>query len=490
MARQKKKYPEDIKTMIGLSTLNWTETIGNTFITGLFMLYLTDYANIGAYAATLGTILLMVGRIIDVIDDPVQGWIMDRSKGTKIGKYKPFIMLSIAMITIAMCCLFAIPSSIVHNTALVSIWVVFFYLFYDMGTAFNAQTPLKQSLTTDPAIRAKHMTWPRVISMIVVIPMSFFVTIMATLNQSIGDMGKSFSILAVGISLAACVISMIGISLVKEGKHMETSEEDRVTFADFKKLFVDNKPFTINIAITIFHGFVWTMVFATTTYYVKWAYCTDLSTGVVDQGALGTMTMVLGIFQLLPSIIGALISPKLVKIFNGPVKVFRLAMIMELIGSASLFVFMMIGVLNKAPVIYFICIFVLLLGAGFTFVPGSMIGVECMDYTMVKAGKEIHGIVNSVTNFISKAQSALSSALVGLILIAIGYEVDSVTDTFMGSLDSIPTMLYWFIVVCGLVPAVLCVISLIFLKMYPIDSKMRTEINAQIEKMREEKNGK
>lgn len=113
-----------------------------------------------------------------------------------------------------------------------------------------------------------------------------------------------------------------------------------------------------------------------------------------------------------------------------------------------------------------------------------------MDYTMVKAGKEIHGIVNSVTNIIAKAQAALSSALVGLILISIGYEVDSVTDTFIGSLDSIPTMLYWFIFVCGLLPAILCVISLVFLKMYPIDSKMRLELNEQIAKMREKQNDK
>lgn len=62
MARQKKAYPEDWKTMFGLSTLNWAETIAGSFITGLFMLYLTDYANIGAFAATLGTTLLLVGQ--------------------------------------------------------------------------------------------------------------------------------------------------------------------------------------------------------------------------------------------------------------------------------------------------------------------------------------------------------------------------------------------------------------------------------------------
>lgn len=486
MARQKKAYPEDGKTMFGLSTMGWADTIATSFITGLFMLYLTDYANIGAYAATLGTTLLLIGRIIDMVDDPVQGWIMDRTRPTKIGKYKPFMIISIILITLSMCFLFSVPQAIVHNTVLTSIWVIFFYLLYDIGTAFNAQIPLKQSLTTDPRIRARHMTWPRVVSMIVVIPMSFFIAMVTGLNSVVGNMSRSFSLMAVIIALIAGIVSLIGIGVVKEGKHMDESREEKITFKEIASLFVGNKPFLINTVMTIFHGFVWTMVFATTTYYIKWAYCTDLSTGVVDQAAFGTMTMIMGIFQLVPSILGAAISPKLVKIFDGPVKVFQIAASLELIGGAGLFIAMMMGVLNSSPVLYFILIFILLMGAGLTFVPGSMMGVECMDYAMVKVGREMHGIFNSVSSIISKAQAALSSALVGAVLIAIGYEVDSATDTFLGELSAIPDMLRSFIVISGLVPAILCVITLICLKLYPIDSKMRSEINEKIAEMRNE----
>lgn len=486
MTRQKKAYPEDAKTMFGLSTMNWAETISGSFITGLFMLYLTDYANIGAHAAALGTTLLLVGRVIDMVDDPIQGWIMDRTHPTRIGKYKPFLIISIITITISMCCLFSVPQGMVHNVALTSIWVIFFYLLYDIGTAFNAQIPLKQSLTTDPRIRARHMTWPRVVSMIVVIPMSFFIAMVTGLNSVIGNMSTSFSVMAVVIALIAGMVSLVGVSMVKEGKHMDETQEGKITFKEIAGLFIGNKPFLINTIMTVFHGFVWTMVFATTTYYIKWAYCTDLSTGVVDQATFGTMTMIMGIFQLFPSIIGAAISPKLVKIFDGPVKVFRIAASLELIGGAGLFVAMMLGVLNSSPALYFILIFILLMGAGITFVPGSMMGVECMDYAMVKVGREMHGIFNSVSSIISKAQAALSSALVGAVLIAIGYEVDSATDTYLGELSAIPDMLKWFIVISGLIPAILCVITLVCLKLYPIDSKMRREINEKIAELRQQ----
>ena len=111
--------------------------------------------------------------------------------------------------------------------------------------------------------------------------------------------------------------------------------------------------------------------FGTTTYYIKWAYCTDLSTGVVDSDKLGFMTTILGIAQLIPSILMAAVSPKLVKLFNGHVKVYRLSMQLEMIGGLGLFLCMVIGVLHQTPILFFVFIIILLLGAGLSFVPGT-----------------------------------------------------------------------------------------------------------------------
>ncbi len=483
--RQKKSYPEDFKTMFGLSTLNWTETVSNAFMTGLFMLYMTDYAGIGASAAALGTILLTAGRIFDAVNDPLQGFIMDRAKPGKYGKYKPFIIISTIMITVSLCFMFSIPEAVAKSPVLVTIWFVFFYLMYDMGASFFAENPLKQSLTTNPVIRSKFTTWPRIVSMIVVIPMSFFIPILTSINVGVDNMSKSFSLLSVAFLLIAGIVSLIGIAMVKEGKHVETESEEKLSVKDVLYMFKTNKPLLISILVTVFHGFVWTLVFATTTYYTKWAYCTDLATGVVDSERLGTMTMILGIFQLFPSILMAALSPRLVKLFNGPVKVFQLSMILEMVGGLGLFVCMILGILHTTPALFFIMILIILLGAGLSFVPGTLIGIECMDYGMYRTGREMHGMCHAVNRFIGKAQTALSSALVGGILIAVGYQVDSVTDTFIGELSAIPQMLNSFILISGLAPAILCIISLFIMRFYPIDDKLRAEINAKIEKMKD-----
>lgn len=42
MAKEKKQYPEDFKTMFGVSTMGLAQMVGNSLITGVLMLYITD----------------------------------------------------------------------------------------------------------------------------------------------------------------------------------------------------------------------------------------------------------------------------------------------------------------------------------------------------------------------------------------------------------------------------------------------------------------
>ncbi|NLG97175.1 MAG: hypothetical protein GX491_07435 [Chloroflexi bacterium] len=485
--KAKKQYPEDFKTIFGLSTMNWAEVISGAFLTGLFMIYLTDYAGIGVMAATLGTALLVGGRLFDAIDDPLQGYIMDMAKPGRWGKYKPFIILSILLTTLAICMLFSIPTSVASNPVLVVIWVVLFYLMYDIGVSFFADNPLKQSLTNDPVIWSKITTWPRIIGTLVAVPMAFFIPMLTSINNNIGDMHQSFSIMTLAFMIPAGLISLLGILLVREGKHIEMEKHEKISLKEIFQMFKANKPWIVSTLVSVFNGFVWTLVFATTTYYIKWAYCTDLTTGVVDAAKFGSLTTVLGIFQLLPTILMAAISPWLVKIFKGPLKVYMLSMWLQVTGGMGLFVTMLLGVLQTSPVIFFVFLVTILLGAGLSFVPGTLIGIECMDYGMYATGKEMHGIVNSVSRFISKAQTALSSALIGAVLIAIGYQVDSVTDTFVGDLSTIPSMLRSFIIICGLLPAVFSLIALFILRYYPITNEVREKMNQAINRMKEAK---
>ena len=120
------------------------------------------------------------------------------------------------------------------------------------------------------------------------------------------------------------------------------------------------------------------------------------------------------------------------------------------------------------------------LAIGIDFVPGSSIGMEIMDYTIYSSGKDRSALTGVLGKFLEKAQSAVSSALVGGILIAIGYQVDSVTGNYVGDIAKMPTLLTWMIVVIGALPAVMAVIGVLILNKYPIDQEKRKEIQAFI----------
>lgn len=106
--------------------------------------------------------------------------------------------------------------------------------------------------------------------------------------------------------------------------------------------------------------------------------------------------------------------------------------------------------------------------------------MEVMDYTIYSTGKDRSALTGVLDKFLEKAQSAVSSALMGSILIAIGYEVDSVTGDYIGELSAMPSMLTWMTVIMGLVPAILAVIAVLIISRYPIDQAKRKEIQAYI----------
>lgn len=483
MSKQKKQYPENFKTLFGVSTMNWTSMGAASFMTSLFMLYLTDYAGIGAYAATLGTILLFVGRIFDAVNDPLQGWIMDNAKRTKWGQYRPFVFLSIVLTTIAILALYCLPNAIAKNPVLVTIWIVIFYLLYDIGASFYAEGPLKQSMTLDETVRAKLNVVPRVVSTFVAIPFAFFLTMTTELNKSIGDMHKSFALMTAIIIIPVGIISLVGICLVKEGKYNSKKEANiKISFKDIVAMFKGNKALWIHFLAQLFSGFNWTMIFATTAYYMKWAYCADPLTGVVDSGKLGTYTAILGAMQILPMIIGTAIGPMLMKRLKSTVKFAKISLVVGIISGFLMFFCKVTGLLSAVP-LYFILLFIQLLSVGMAFTPFSLLWMECMDYNAYKSGSSMSGIVNATQTFLGKAQTALSSAMVGIILIAIGYKVDSVTDAFVGDLSKIPTMTTWFTVISGLAPAVLSIVAFLFYQfLYPITDEVRADMKKVLSK--------
>ena len=263
---------------------------------------------------------------------------------------------------------------------------------------------------------------------------------------------------------------------------MEPDEDEKVKIADFFELFKTNKAMVVHFCKCIFSGFIWTFLFATPTYYVKWGLCADLTTGEVDMTTFATYSMIISLMMLFPLLIGSLTArPMMKKLGGNPAKLTKLNLAMQGIGGAMLFLAHILGFMS--PLVFFICLFVMAYAIGNDFVPQSTVEMEIMDYTIYKTGKDRSALSGVVNRFLEKAQTAVSSAIIGVVLIAIGYEVDSVSGDFVGNLANMPTMLTWFIVIMGLIPAIFAVIGIIIYTKYPIDDEERANIRRYMDEL-------
>ena len=492
MAKKEKKVKTaesvGFKEMFGVTALSTNNGIAVTFMSSLFMVYMTDYAGLGAWGATLATTLLLAARIIDAVDDPIQGFIMDSGKVGKHGKYKPFFMLSIAMTFIGTVALYALPNAITKTPLLVTIWVIFFYLVYDIGTSFYNPNLLYRTMTSDPEQRAKLLIGPRLWVMILGMFGAALSVIVVSIQAAVGSFKTAYMILALASMLISSAVSIIGWFMVKEKHVVEQDEEDKVRFSDFFTLLKENDAILVDFFKCVFTGFIWTFLFAAPVYYVKYAYCTDLTTGVFDTAKYGTYSMIVSLMMLFPLLIGTMVATPILKAFKGDfVKMQKFDYLMQGIGGLVLFVGQILGILQKVPAIFFAGMFIMAMFIGIDFVPGSSIGMEIMDYTIYKTGKDRSALTGVLSKFLEKAQSAVSSALVGGILIAIGYQVDSVTGNYIGDLAKMPTLLTWMIVVMGVLPAAFAIIGILILKKYPIDHAKRLEIQEYIKEHQSKK---
>lgn len=467
---------------LGVTLMSLTDCIAAGLMTSWFMQYLTDYAGLGAWGAVLGSALLIIMRLFDAVNDPLEGWIMDRAKVGKYGKYKPFIIISILCEMLGLSSLFFIPESITSSPALVSVWVVVGYLIYDIGASFYAPNLIYRTLTLDSTKRGKLMIAPRMMSMAMGMVCGSMISIVNGVNAGIGNLHTAFGVTVMTAAVGTAVISLAGIALVKEKHHAERDEGDApLKISDIFRMFKENEALRIKFCATIFSGFIWTFLFASMLYYSKWAYCVDLSTGALDAQKYGTLSLIGSLMSLFPLLLGTAVAMPIMKLFKTPARTHRFVIAMEAIPCGIMFILQMLGILQQSSTLYFVLLAITSTAIGIGYIPGEALNIEIMDYQIYKTGKDRSALCNATAKFLDKAQSAVSSGMVGIILVAVGYVVDSVTGDYAGELANIPNMLNWFIVIMGLVPCILGIISLLIFRKYPITPELAAKMKEELD---------
>jgi len=450
-------------------------TIAMSFMSSYFLVYLTDYAGLGSLGATIAPSILAIGRIVDAVNDPLQGWIIDAAPRMKFGKYRFFILLSILITSVSICGLYSIPGPIKTNVALLYVWILFFYLLYDMGVGFNANFALIQTTGANDIRRSKLMLYNRLLAVFIGAVFSALLAIVNALNSRIHDFGKSFSVTTILFIAIGFAISLPCLLMVKQGdSDTQEKKEEKARFKDVLTIFKLNKAFIVHFIGVLIRNFVFTFMTATTAYYTKWAYCADMETGQVNNALLGRISMISAVVMMVPMLLSAILSPMILKKLGLNVKVLNFANWITLFTGILTFILQMLGILQLNYGIFAMLMGIMAFGNGLCFVPTQTMWMECIDYNEKVSGKPMGGTISALSGFIGKVQTAVSTLLVGWILSLIGYEVDSATGDYLGQLSGIPAMLNWFIIVCALLPAICSIASVFIYRKYPLASEQNT----------------
>lgn len=490
--RTKKQYPEDLKSLLGFS-LPGMSIAYSAVIYGIFLQYLTDYSGIDdaigvvGYAASFGTVFLVVSRIIDAVDDPLQAWLMDNAKERPFGKYRLCTLIGILLICFGMVAMFAIPAPVKANAVLLGIWIFAWYLVYDMGSALNGITAILQKATTDFEVRTKVMTWHRMFLILGAVPAMFFVPIATAINASIGNMGESVSLTCTAITLFSTVVSLIGIALLREPYQPKGDDEEKkpesekVRLKDIGAMLRTNKAMWVHNIGFVVGNLAYGFASAMLVYFLKWYYCADISTGAVDNAAYAQVYGFNSILAIVSAIAAPLVAGIVTKKIGSTDRSARICLFISGCGYLVLGALFFLGVLRSSPVLYIVCNFLVGLPTSMATIPFLLLNVEVADYSEYRTGKNMTALTTALNNMLSKGTSALGAAIIGAILIAVSYSVDSVTGSFTGDVSVIPGMVQSFAIFMTIIPGLLCFASwAIYRFAYPITPELREEMTREL----------
>lgn len=495
MKRIKKQYPDDFKTGFGFTTICWINGFA-TMVFSLFMQFLTDYSGIDAaigkvgFAAAFGTAILMVTRIVDAVDDPLQAWIMDRSKECKFGKYRRYTLISVLLLLVGIIIMFTLPTPVKSSPVLLTIWIMIGYILYEMGCAFNGTYAMMQKSTTDTRIRTKLSALIRMGIILSIIPSVFFIPIVTAVNGSVGDMSKSFSLTCVAVAVVSAIISVIGIAVTKEPYHgnAQTEKENapKLSVKEVWEMLKHNKPLWIH-NIACFINLAYPISSAVVVYFLKWTYCADMSTGVVDELQYAAIYGVYGLTALIPNFLSPLLAGAVVKLFKSVDRAARSLTLMTGIVYGIMYVCYLTGILQSNPMIFVGLNLLAGLPAGAAVVPAMLVNTECADYVEYTTGKNMAAMTTAINSVVNKAQSAIAVVIPGIILMSVGYSVDASTGAYAGDLAGLPNMINGLTIATTIIPMIVCVLAWAIYKFgYPITPEYREKMTAELERRRAE----
>ncbi|MFR5876123.1 MAG: MFS transporter [Eubacterium sp.] len=452
--------------------------LGQNLIYGLMSSYLMYfYTDVFVVpAATVGTMFL-VTKIWDAVNDPIMGIFVDKTR-TKYGKMRPYFLFVPIPIAISTILLFTAPD-LSENGKVIYMYVTYILwgMLYTVGDV--PFWSMSSVLTTSQKERTNLVSFTRLMTGIGMGIPTILISLLSILQSNnimtsiTGDNKKMYFAVAVLMSVAGAFLLSRGFFGTKE---VVQPSDEKPSFKDGILALVKNKPLLMVVLSNLlqFPRLIQTGALIYVANYIfggnEWV-------------------LILGIPGTIAGFLGFVLVPPLVKKF-GTIKSFILVNICWMIPTGLMFIIRPENV--KQPV-NLVLIFALLFISSFA---ASVIGIlptlliaECVDFAEWKTGIRSEGVSFSTQTFMAKAQSALQSYTIGLLLVAFSFiqpKADA-AGVMVQQVQSAATLngIWAMYTIIPAVSYIFCIIPLFF---YEIKGETAKKMQKELEERRKEIN--
>jgi len=421
----------------------------------------------------VGTIFL-IARIWDAFNDPVMGFIVDRTH-TKRGKCLPFLRTVPIPLFLASIFMFLPIQNLSQSVKTVyagGFYILYFALFTAVDIPFSG---LPSLLFLDQKQRNKAVSFSSVLgSTGSILPSGLYFALVLLVGGSEKSPTGNF-IVAASIIGIGCLCVLLSSRHLKEKIVVPPRKE---SFLATVRPVLKNKPLFLLLLVSLF-GAPMGMMGNALVYFTTWNYAdTKLSMALLFPA--------LQITSGLSWMISVSLVPYLLK-FTSKKNMFLIMAVSGAVFNAALY---LIGFENVW--LYMVLRFFANFPSGVTATIASLLLADSVEYTEWKTGERTEGITYSIVKLVGKTSGALTSALTMFMLKMVNYASEAMQQTLDagGSISrTYPQVLQMIFILMTLTMTAAFILQLIPMLFYKYEGKFQKQMLEELKARRLEKDG-
>ena len=409
-----------------------------------FVLILSYVAQFGSSILRLGmfaSIMVTVMRVCDAVTDPVIGAMMDRTS-TRIGKFRPFMILGSAVMAVSVVCLY-IMTPLIPETMMWLRYVAFVVVYFVWVIGYTFQTSCTRAgqtvLTNDPNQRPMFTIFNTVGSLLGMGVMQFMIPLvkgMYDVKDAAGNVVTSgyanptvyriITPIGIAISVLLTILAIIGIAEKDNPKYygIGGDKQEKVKMSEYLEIIKDNKP--MQRLMVAGAGCKLALAIATNTTVLLALY------GILmgNYNSLYLPMMVLGYVCAVPFFLLSMRTSQKLGQRASLIRYVSVALVCY-VGVLALLLFSDHGTPARmlsfpfqggGAINLYTILFIVFFGIGYgayyatADMPIPMVA-DCSDYETYRSGKYIPGIMGTLFSLVDKLVSSLAQTLVAFIFL-------------------------------------------------------------------------